>query len=70
MITLINWKNGGNIGHFLVLDGYFKGMNNMNYITYMDPWYGDHYQHNFESFKITIDFGGMKQFKVLVEDIK
>ena len=51
MITLINWKNGGNIGHFLVLDGYFKGINNMNYITYMDPWYGDHYQHNFESFK-------------------
>lgn len=34
MITLINWKNGGNIGHFLVLDGYFKGINNMNYITY------------------------------------
>nr|WP_242143371.1 MULTISPECIES: papain-like cysteine protease family protein [unclassified Bacillus cereus group] len=51
MITLINWKNGGNVGHFLVLDGYFKGGNGMDYITYMDPWYGDHYNHNFESFK-------------------
>ncbi|MGH0590559.1 papain-like cysteine protease family protein [Bacillus mycoides] len=51
MITLINWKNGGNIGHFLVLDGYFKGGNGTGYATYMDPWYGDHYTHNFESFK-------------------
>ncbi|HFJ9426503.1 papain-like cysteine protease family protein [Bacillus cereus] len=50
MIALIMWQNGANIGHFLVLDGFYKGTNGTDYITYMDPWYGDHYNHNFSTF--------------------
>lgn len=50
VIVLVMWKSGGNIGHFFVLDGYYKGTNGTNYITYMDPWYGDHYNYNFDVF--------------------
>ncbi|MGN4667820.1 papain-like cysteine protease family protein [Bacillus cereus group sp. MYBK234-1] len=50
VIVLIMWKSGGNIGHFVVLDGYYKGTNGTNYIMYMDPWYGDHYNYNFDLF--------------------
>ena len=35
MIALIMWQNGANIGHFLVLDGFYKGTNGTDYITYM-----------------------------------
>ncbi|MDK8183472.1 C39 family peptidase [Paenibacillus sp. UMB4589-SE434] len=51
MITFISWTNGSNIGHFLVLDGYNSGVNGTNYVSYMDPWYGDHYSHTFDAFK-------------------
>ena len=36
MIALIMWQNGANIGHFLVLDGFYKGTNGTDYITYMN----------------------------------
>ena len=49
MIALIMWQNGANIGHFLVLDGFYKGTNGTDYITYI-TWYGDHYNHNFSTF--------------------
>ncbi|PEL95298.1 hypothetical protein CN602_28830 [Bacillus cereus] len=51
IIVLIMWQGGGNIGHFFVLDGYYKGENGINYITYMDPWYGDHYNYNYNTFE-------------------
>lgn len=56
MIALIKWKSGADIGHFLVLDGYYTGTNGIDYMTYMDPWYNDHYNHNFSSFRNNNNF--------------
>lgn len=53
METLINWTNGG--GHALVLDGYFLNKGR-NYINIMDPWYGDHFNYNYEYYKINNQF--------------
>ncbi|UHA75934.1 C39 family peptidase [Paenibacillus sp. 481] len=51
MITFIRWTNGAAIGHFFVLDGHHVGTNAAQYVSYMDPWYGDHYSRTFDSFK-------------------
>ena len=67
MIALIMWQNGANIGHFLVLDGFYKGTNGTDYITYMDPWY-DHYNHNFSTFH-TNNFCGVKLFIISMQPI-
>lgn len=53
METLIGWTNGG--GHALVLDGYFTNQGR-NYIEIMDPWYGDHFQYNYEYYKSNSNF--------------
>ncbi|MFB6366687.1 papain-like cysteine protease family protein [Paenibacillus elgii] len=51
MIAFIRWTNGAAIGHFFVLDGYHSGTGGNQYVSYMDPWYGDHYSQTFNSFK-------------------
>ena len=56
MIALIMWQNGANIGHFLVLDGFYKGTNGTDYITYMVL--GMVYNHNFSTFHNNNNFGG------------
>jgi ABC-type bacteriocin/lantibiotic exporter with double-glycine peptidase domain len=47
VMPLIQWTTGG--GHFVNIDGYDDG--STDYITYMDPWYGDHYVKTYNSFK-------------------
>lgn len=53
METLIGWTSGG--GHALVLDGYFSNQGR-NYINIMDPWYGDHFDYNYEYYKNNSNF--------------
>lgn len=51
MVAFIRWTHGAAIGHFVVLDGYYTGTGGNQYVSYMDPWYGDHYSQTFDSFK-------------------
>ncbi|WP_106769223.1 papain-like cysteine protease family protein [Paenibacillus faecalis] len=56
MVAFIRWNNGAAIGHFLVMDGYYYGANGTTYVNYMDPWYGDHFTHSFNSFQQNSSF--------------
>lgn len=47
IIAGIAWSSGG--GHAVVIDGYDDG--STDYIEYMDPWEGDHYQMKYSSFE-------------------
>lgn len=53
METLIGWTNGG--GHALVLDGYFLNQGRQ-YINIMDPWYGDHFNYNYQYYRSNENF--------------
>ena len=53
LINLIDWRTGG--GHFQVLDGYFA-KDNRNYIKIMDPWYGDHFDYEYDYYKSNSKF--------------
>lgn len=46
VMALIQWTSGG--GHYVNIDGYDEG--STDYITYMDPWYGDNFVKSYKSF--------------------